>query len=178
MPTPAPPERGSAAIPRPSPATESHGPPLGLSFIAVPRRQRTAAALLLAAAVAALVLVAAVNPAEQSVLPPCPTWRYLGVHCPGCGSTRATHWLLNGSLATAWRFNPLLVVVGAPLGAYFLMAQASAALLGVRPMVRLPAWLGYVVAAVLVAYMVVRNVPIDGLAWMRPPEAAATASGD
>lgn len=150
------------------PATKPR--PARLILIRVPPRDRRTAALLLVAIAAALSLVALVNPGAQSILPACPTWRYLGVHCPGCGSTRATHWLLNGSLSTAWRFNPLLVAVGVPLGLWFIGVQASAAFLGVRPALRVPAWVGYAAAILLVGYMVLRNLPSPSLEWMRPPE--------
>ena len=133
-------------------------------------RQRLSALVLLLAVAGGLLLVGLVNPSDGSVLPACPTWRYLGLHCPGCGSTRATHWLLNGSVESAWRFNPLLVAVGVPLGLWFLAAQCSIVLLGVRPGVRVPAWLGYAAAILLVGYMALRNVPSSRLEWLRPPE--------
>lgn len=33
-----------------------------------------------------------------------------GWQCPGCGSQRAVHYLLNGHFAAAWQMNPLLLV--------------------------------------------------------------------
>ncbi|NBX37755.1 MAG: DUF2752 domain-containing protein, partial [Planctomycetes bacterium] len=36
------------------------------------------------------------------------------MQCPGCGSTRAMHDLLNADLVRAFRCNPALVVIGLP----------------------------------------------------------------
>ena len=81
-----------AGPPRPPP------PAARLMLTTVTPRQRLSALVLLLAVAGGLLLVGLVNPSDGSVLPACPTWRYLGLHCPGCGSTRATHWLLNGSV--------------------------------------------------------------------------------
>ncbi|HVZ93849.1 MAG TPA: DUF2752 domain-containing protein, partial [Phycisphaerales bacterium] len=62
----------------------------------------------------ALVAIGWNSGRDESVLPPCPTHEYLGFYCPGCGSTRGIACLLRGDLAGAWRFNPGMVVLGAP----------------------------------------------------------------
>lgn len=144
-----------------------------VSICQVGTRDRWLAAGLLLASVAALTVVWNVNPSEHPQLPECPTLGVFGVYCPGCGSTRATHHLLNGRIATAWRFNPLMVLVGAPLGIAYAAALASAAFTGRRPMWRPPARLAYAIAIALLLYMAVRNIPAASLDWLRPPERLA-----
>ena len=36
-----------------------------------------------------------INPSEVDFLPKCPLYATTGIYCPGCGSQRATHQLLN-----------------------------------------------------------------------------------
>ena len=49
------------------------------------------------------------DPAAHGFYPVCFFHQATGLQCPGCGSLRAMHQLLNGHWAAAWRFNPLLV---------------------------------------------------------------------
>ena len=50
------------------------------------------------------------DPMHVSVLPTCPVLKVTGWQCAGCGSQRALHALLHLDIASAWRFNPLLLV--------------------------------------------------------------------
>jgi hypothetical protein len=43
--------------------------------------------------------------------PPCPLHAATGLHCPGCGGTRALHALAHGDLLAAARQNLLLVIL-------------------------------------------------------------------
>lgn len=46
---------------------------------------------------------------EYNFFPPCPFYTLTGWRCPGCGSQRAIHQLLNGNVIAAWHYNPLMV---------------------------------------------------------------------
>jgi len=50
------------------------------------------------------------DPASNSIFPKCPFLSLTGFQCPGCGSQRATHQLLNGDIAGAFQYNPLFVI--------------------------------------------------------------------
>jgi hypothetical protein len=66
---------------------------------------------LIAAALASAVVLMLVNPfADGSILPPCPFHEITGLYCPGCGTTRALHALLHGSIPLALSMNPLAVI--------------------------------------------------------------------
>lgn len=57
-----------------------------------------------------LMALCAINPSVIN-LPPCPIHAIFGVYCPGCGSLRSLHSLLNGNVLQAWRYNPLVLCV-------------------------------------------------------------------
>ena len=50
------------------------------------------------------------DPSVVPIFPRCPFRLLTGYLCPGCGSLRAIHHLLNLDLPGAWRMNPLLVI--------------------------------------------------------------------
>lgn len=48
-----------------------------------------------------------INPSEVDFLPKCPLYFTTGLYCPGCGSQRATHQLLNLNIAGVLQQNLL-----------------------------------------------------------------------
>jgi hypothetical protein len=56
---------------------------------------------------ALLWVLRAEHPAQSGILPPCPFHFLTGFYCPGCGSLRATHYLLNGQFMSALDSNAL-----------------------------------------------------------------------
>lgn len=61
------------------------------------------------------------NP-EESFFPRCPFFWATGLKCPGCGSQRAVHQLLNFDIAAAFRYNACLVL-SIPVLLFLLFAQ-------------------------------------------------------
>ena len=57
-----------------------------------------------------------IDPSEVNFLPKCPIYATTGTYCPGCGSQRATHQLLNLNIAGVLKQNVLyffgLLVLG------------------------------------------------------------------
>ena len=107
------------------------------------------------------------DPRQYHFYPVCFFHETTGLLCPGCGALRATHQLLHGHLATAFRFNPMLVVslpflgwLGARCG--LRKARNQPASIGLRPL-----WLWLLLAAVLVV-SVLRNFPGAPFAMLRP----------
>lgn len=76
-------------------------------------RLRIPRGILLAVAVVAVVGVMAVyftlDP-STNFFPRCMFHELTGWQCPGCGSQRAFHSLLNGDLYAAWHYNALFVL--------------------------------------------------------------------
>jgi hypothetical protein len=88
------------------------------------------------------------DPACCRLFPPCPFHLLTGLNCPGCGSLRATHSLLNGRVSEAFRFNPLLVLSISFVGALVLRRSWA-----------YKVWVPWMAFAVLLAYGVLRNIP-------------------
>ena len=60
--------------------------------------------------IAALVVYKFLDPTVSDVFPKCPFFEITGYKCPGCGSQRAIHYLLNFNVVAALKANALLVV--------------------------------------------------------------------
>ena len=122
--------------------------------------------VILLAAVAGIVLFC-FDPRQYHFYPVCFFHKTTGLLCPGCGALRALHQLLHGHLATAFRFNPVLVV-SLPLVGWFI-ARLALQKAGDQPLsVHLrPGWLWLILTAVLLV-SVLRNLPGTPFAMLRP----------
>lgn len=56
-----------------------------------------------------LLLVKKFNPEEKSFFIPCMFYKTTGLKCPGCGMTRAMHYLVNGNIEKAIWYNLMIV---------------------------------------------------------------------
>lgn len=109
-------------------------------------------------AVGSVAILSRVDPnTPGNPLPPCPFYALTGIWCPGCGSTRCLHALVNGDLSQAMAMNPLLVISIIPM---VIMALHGAGLWPHRLtwMVRLFArpmpWM-----FLILGYWIARNLP-------------------
>ncbi len=98
------------------------------------------------------------NPVQSGFYPVCMFYKTTGLLCPGCGILRATHQLLHGHLAAAFRYNALfvsslpLVALGCIQAArYKAMRKPALAWLS-------PRWL-WICFAVLAVFGILRNLP-------------------
>lgn len=107
------------------------------------------------------------NPSMVSILPPCLFHELTGLHCPGCGATRAVHQLLHGHLLAAFRYNPLFIIA-LPFISYALVLDA----LGIkkRSMVDILTRpkVGWFILAVVIAFWILRNIPIYPFTLLAP----------
>lgn len=72
--------------------------------------KRTSLFLLAIVIVVIAVIYALFNPEDCKFFPPCPIYHFTGFKCPGCGSQRAIHYLLNGDIIGAFSKNALAVI--------------------------------------------------------------------
>jgi len=105
------------------------------------------------------------DPAQYRLYPFCFFHEATGLHCPGCGGTRALHQLLRGNVMAALHLNALVVVslpLLAWLGIRFAMGQFNQR--PPTPIVSL-SWL-WLLLALAVAFSVLRNLP--SFTWLAP----------
>lgn len=109
-----------------------------------------------------LAYVALVDPARPHRYPRCIFLSITGLECPGCGSTRAAHQLLNGHVLHAVDLNPL-AMVALP----WLLWRLGNWLVGRDPRTRVAdaRWL-YALIGVVVAYGVLRNIPVAPFTYL------------
>lgn len=81
---------------------------------------------------------------------------------------RATHHLLHGRWLEAWRHNPLYVA-SLPFLGIWLMAHLDTALRGRRWRGDVAPSLGWGLLALILSYWLLRNLPGDAWAILRPP---------
>lgn len=91
--------------------------------MAPPRRRKLTVAAITVAAAVVIALYASFDPAS-GFFPACPVKAITGFDCPGCGSQRALHALLNGQIADAWRHNAVLFVL-VPAAAAMIAAEMT-----------------------------------------------------
>lgn len=126
--------------------------------------------LTLAAAVLAaggIIMLKDAEPGHSRFLPPCLLHAATGFHCPGCGSTRAVHALLNGRLAQALAYNPLLFG-SFPLIALLALDAARRDVRGVLSY-RQRRLLTLVALSSILLYFVLRNLPFEPFTALSPP---------
>ena len=109
------------------------------------------------------------DPTQFSLFPRCWLHSSTGLHCPGCGGQRAAHALLNGDVASALRFN-LMLMVALPIGLWFGGKEIHRRVRRLPP--RLPRresmrnlWIFLVF---LILFSVLRNIPVAPFNHLAP----------
>ena len=108
------------------------------------------------------------DPAETPWLPRCPTHLLTGLHCPGCGATRAVHALLHCDVSAALSMNALFVCGAPPASVAWLWHEFSKCRRPSSHRKPLPArwiWAGVCVA---LAFMILRNIPTHPFILLAP----------
>jgi hypothetical protein len=128
-----------------------------------PALRRLAAPLgVLGGVAAAFAYVATVDPNIPGHYPVCPLLKYTGVYCPGCGGLRSAYAIAHGDFGAALGLNAL-AVAGYVAFAVFWVVWASRTARG-RPF-EVPLKPAYVwgVAAIVIAFTLVRNLPFGAV---------------
>lgn len=100
------------------------------------------------------------NPVEESGLP-CMIYKLTGFYCPGCGAGRACYSILHGQFYEAFRYNPLLILLLPWLLLYFAICAVQWAVYGRESVSEhIPAWILYAALFVVLAYGILRNIPV------------------
>jgi hypothetical protein len=137
-----------------------------------PYRFAVRAALVLFAVIAAgagLVYLAFVPPMESAFYPKCQLHSVTGLHCPGCGTTRAMHAALNGRVIQSLAYN------ASPLLAFPLVGIILARMMRKRnrnDAANSNVW-PWVIGATLLLYGILRNLPWHPFTLLAPHEIGA-----
>lgn len=113
------------------------------------------AAVALLAAGAVLIALQRIHPSDLWFLPPCMFHALTGLHCPGCGMTRAVLHLLHGDMAAALRCNALVT-----LALPFLAVAAVWSRWRSQPAANWKPVYTWWLLGVVVVFGIVRNIPI------------------
>jgi hypothetical protein len=135
-------------------------------------RRRTRLVLVLLAAVlvpTGAFLLYTVKPGDETWYPRCAFHVATGLHCPGCGVTRASHALLHGDLAQALAFNPMFVVA-LPLLLIAFGREVYHLWTGRRLGQRLPGWVILTIFWLILSFWVLRNVGVYPFTLLAPHE--------
>jgi hypothetical protein len=99
-------------------------------------------------------------PSEHSFYPRCVFNALTGLHCPGCGATRAVGALMHGDIDQAFAYNPLFMLV-LPFLAYAFARGAYRSWTGKKaPGYPIPQLALKVLVFILIAYFIARNIPV------------------
>lgn len=130
-------------------------------------RHRMSAPLTVAAAAGlATAYLAVRSPEEPGHYPVCPLLAVTDLYCPGCGSLRALHALTQGEFGTAIDRN-VLTTAAVPLAVLAWLAWIRRrAIDGPPSSRRFPASMWWTLAAVVLAFAVLRNTGPG--AWLAP----------
>ena len=118
---------------------------------------------------------------ERTLLPRCTLNHFTGLHCPGCGNTRAAQALLHGDVVGAARQNVVLVVA-----LPFLLLGAARTWYGwmfpgrLRPLLPFDwkwSW-SLALVGVVVAFSVLRNVSAPPFSWLAPVPVESDVTGN
>ena len=130
-----------------------------------PRRWQLALlAMTVAAASGGFWILRTFEPTADSWYPKCTFYQATGLHCPGCGATRALRAVLRGDLWMALRCNAMLIV-GLPSMLAAVAWQRRRERRGLRSAPQL-AW---ILLACVLAFFALRNLPSPTDSWFAPP---------
>ena len=115
-----------------------------------------------------LAMVYARNPEEQGIYPPCIFYALTGLHCPGCGTLRGVHQLLHGNLIAAFGYNPYTMLALPVIGYAFLSALLLSAYGKRLPAVFIHPALIWGLLTAIIAFWVLRNVPVYPFTVLAP----------
>jgi len=102
---------------------------------------------------------------HRQFFPPCMFYQLTGLHCPGCGITRAVHALLHLDLARALHMNGLFILIGLPILTFLGLEMMQGKLYLSARTHKLMAY-GYLILALLFA--IARNIPQHPFSLLAP----------
>lgn len=115
-------------------------------------------ALIAGGTAAGLAYIGSVSPYSAGGYPVCPIYALTGLYCPGCGTARCLHSLVNGDVGAAFARNPLIPIVVVALAVMF-VRWVVLRWRGERFTFDPPNWLPITLGIGVLLFGVLRNVP-------------------
>ena len=139
-----------------------------LPLVGVSLSARAKCLLLAAAGIIGAAVLYNVDPRNPGTYPICPFFGLTGCFCPGCGTLRALHLLLNGNPLAAMGYNPF-AVLSLPFIVYSFLTGAlrAFALPAPSPVFVRAGWIWGLLGAVL-TFWALRNVPFAPFTVLAP----------
>ena len=139
-----------------------------LPVVGVSLSARAKCLLLLAVGIIGGAVLYNMDPRNSGTYPICPFFALTGCFCPGCGTLRALHLLLNGNPLAAMGYNPF-AVLSLPFIAYSFLTGAlrAFALPAPSPVFVRSRWIWGLLGAVL-TFWALRNVPFAPFTVLAP----------
>jgi hypothetical protein len=118
----------------------------------------------------ALFIVYRIPPEQNRFAPPCMFHKLTGLHCPGCGGTRAVHAMLHFRVEEAARKNllflvalPFLLVWGTRETWRWVRGQDA------RAPRKVPSpWIAWIITGAVIAFAILRNLPWEPFSLLAP----------
>ena len=115
-----------------------------------------------------LIVVYLFDPRNPGPYPVCPFLGLTGCYCPGCGTLRALHLLLNGNPVAAFGYNPYSMLALPAIGYSLVASGLRAYHLPAPPRINLSHhWIWALLAAIL-AFWLLRNLPFAPFTILAP----------
>ena len=96
----------------------------------------------------------------------CVVNKFTGLYCAGCGMTRALYSLIQLDFYQAFRYNVLSIVLLPIIVLYVLFEIYAKIFDKTNIMNRMPSWIWYTIAVIVVVFGIVRN--IECFSWLKP----------
>ncbi len=123
---------------------------------------------LLGLGIIAVFLYYFINPSEVDYLPKCVLYSTTGIFCPGCGSQRATHYLLNFNILGILQQNIFYFIVLIILGYHLLITSLNLLLKKkIYNYVYHPKT-PIIILIVLILFWILRNIPFYPFTLLAP----------
>jgi len=100
-----------------------------------------------------------INPNEVNFLPECPLYFTTGIYCPGCGSQRATHQLLNFNIFGVLQQNVLFFISLIVLGYHLIVTGINSFFKKDFYNYMYHPKMPLVILAIIVVFWILRNIP-------------------
>ena len=106
------------------------------------------------------------DPIQSGFYPKCVFHELTGRYCPGCGAARAFHALIHGDFLAALDYNPLLVIA-LPVIIIMIILEIVGWFRN-RRYGLFHMWQAVALVALIVAYTVLRNLPVEPFTYLAP----------